>query len=73
MSNLDREGDPWSEEEVEDVFTESHLEVNDRGVSQRGTLSSGTEHVDGLNFGGSEPLLLPWEQSEWSYGMCAAV
>ena len=64
LSNLDREGDAWSEEEEKDVFTESHPEVNDRGVSQTGSLSSGTEHVDGLHFGGSKLLLLPWEQSK---------
>ena len=64
LSNLDREGDLWYEEEEEDVFMESHLEVNDRGVSQIGLLSSGFEHVDGLHVGGSELLLLPREQSE---------
>ena len=61
-SNLDREGDPWSEEEVEDVFTESHPEVNNGGASQTGMMFSGVELVDGLQNGGSELLLLPWEQ-----------
>lgn len=63
LSNLDREGDPWFEEEVEDVFTESHPEVNIGGASQTGMMFSGVEFVDGLQNGGSELPLLPWEQS----------
>ena len=53
LSNLDREGDPWSEEEVEDVFTESHPEVNDGGAFQTGMMFSGVELVDGLQKGRS--------------------
>nr|POE73853.1 hypothetical protein CFP56_26831 [Quercus suber] len=52
LSTLDREGDPWSEVEVEDVFTESHPEVNDGGASQTGMLSSSVELVDRLQNGG---------------------
>ena len=33
LSNLDKEGDLWSEEEEEDVVMESHPEMNDGGVS----------------------------------------
>ena len=48
---------------MEDVFTESHHEVNDGGASQSGMMSSGVELVYGLQNGGSGLLLLPWEQS----------
>ena len=63
LSNLDREGDPWSKEEVEDVFMETHPEVNYGSASQTGMMFSGVELVNGLQNGGSELLLLPWEQS----------
>ena len=63
LSNLDREGDPWSKEEKEVVFTEAHPEVNEGGASQIGMMFSGVEFVDGLQNGGLELLLLPWEQS----------
>ena len=63
LSNLGREGDPWSKEEKEVVFTGAHLEVNEGGVSQTGMMFLGVELVDGLQNGGSELLLLPWEQS----------
>ncbi|KAF3965206.1 hypothetical protein CMV_010587 [Castanea mollissima] len=53
LSNLDRKGDPWSKEEVEDVFMESHLEVNDGGPSQTGMMFLGVELVDGLQKGRS--------------------
>ena len=62
LSNLGREGNPWSEEEVEDVFTESHPKVNDGGTSQTSMMFLGVELVDGLHNGGSELLLLPWEK-----------
>lgn len=48
---------------MDNVVTESRPEVNDGGASQTGMLSSGVELVDGLQNGGSELLLLPWEQS----------
>ena len=48
---------------MEDVFTESHHEVNNGGASQTGMMSSGVELVYGLQNGGSGLLLLPWEQS----------
>nr|POE44929.1 hypothetical protein CFP56_79735 [Quercus suber] len=63
LSNLDREGDPWSKEEKEVVFTEAHPEVNKGGASQTGMMFSGVELVDGLQNGGLELFLLPWEQS----------
>ena len=43
---------------MEDVFTKSHPEVNSGGVSQTCMLSLG------CIMGGSELLLLSWEQSE---------
>ena len=43
---------------MEDVFTKSHSEVNSGGVSQTCMLSLG------CIMGGSELLLLSWEQSE---------
>ena len=62
LSNSDREGDPWSEKEVENVFTKSHPKVNDGGASQIGMMFLGVELVDGLQNGGSKLLLFPWEQ-----------
>ena len=52
LSNLDREGDPWSKEEVEDVFMETHPEVNYGSASQTGMMFSGVELVNGLQNGG---------------------
>nr|POE70252.1 hypothetical protein CFP56_36516 [Quercus suber] len=58
LANSGREGDPWSVEEVGDVFSESQTEVYDGGAPH-----TGKEFVDGSLSGGSELLLLPREQS----------